>query len=115
MEKIKEVTDYIEQATEEQKEILISLRDLIAKTIPSANESFKWSRPVYSIEKDFCYLQFTKKHINLGFFNFEKIEDPNNLIEGTGQKMRHIKIKNQAAMDKKILAKMVKQAAKKIT
>ena len=48
-------------------------------------------------------------------FNFEKIEDPNNLIEGTGQKMRHIKIKNQAAMDKKVLAKMVKQAAKKIT
>ena len=91
MNKIKEVTDYIDKASSEQKQVLNTLRELIGKAIPEVAENFKWSRPVYATQKDFCYLQFNKKHVNLGFFEFDKIEDPNNLLEGTGKEMRHVK------------------------
>ncbi len=112
MNRIKEVSDYIEGATNEQKEVLGTLRELISKAIPEVVENFKWSRPVYATKKDFCYLQYNKKHINLGFFEFDKIEDPNNLLEGTGKQMRHIKIENGSKLDTSALYKMIKQSSK---
>jgi len=112
MNKVKEVTDYIAGASNGQKEVLNTLRELIGKAIPEVAENFKWSRPVYATQKDFCYLQFTKKHVNLGFFQFDKIDDPNNLLEGTGTEMRHIKIEDNSDLNPPVLYKMIKQASK---
>ncbi|MGI9553105.1 MAG: DUF1801 domain-containing protein [Aurantibacter sp.] len=112
MNKVKEVTDYIAGASNEQKEVLSTLRELIAKAIPEGAENFKWSRPVYATQKDFCYLQYNKKHVNLGFFEFEKIEDPDNLLEGTGEQMRHVKIEDGSELDPPVLYRMIKQASK---
>jgi hypothetical protein len=112
MNKVKEVTDYIASASSGQKEVLSTLRELIAKAIPEGAENFKWSRPVYATQKDFCYLQFNKKHVNLGFFEFEKIDDPDNLLEGTGKEMRHIKIEDGSKLNPPVLYKMIKQASK---
>lgn len=112
MNKVKEVTDYIQGASSGQKELLSTLRELIAKAIPEVAENFKWSRPVYATQKDFCYLQYNKKHVNLGFFEFEKIDDPDNLLEGTGEQMRHIKIEDGSKLNPPVLYKMIKQASK---
>lgn len=112
MNKIKEVTDYIAKASSDQKQVLNTLRELIGKAIPEVAENFKWNRPVYATQKDFCYLQFNKKHVNLGFFEFDKIEDPNNLLEGTGKEMRHVKIQDGSALNPPVLYKMIKQASK---
>jgi hypothetical protein len=42
--------------------------------------------------KIFAYLIFSKKHITLGFYNIDKIQDPENLLEGDGNTLKHIKI-----------------------
>lgn len=43
----------------------------------------------------FCYLMPIKKgYINLGFFYGAMLPDPQNLLEGTGKKMRHVKVHN---------------------
>lgn len=111
MNRLIEVTDYISKADNEQSEILQSLRNLIESCTPNAEEGFKWGRPVYKLNKDFCYLQATKNGVNLGFFSFNQIEDPNHLLVGTGSKMRHIKLSTQSALDTEVLSKMIKQAA----
>jgi len=87
-----EVTSYIEKSLADHKEILIKLRETIFSLAPNVHEQFKWSRPVYALEKDFCYLQSTKKHVNLGFFDYAKIKTNHHLIEGTGKSMRHLKM-----------------------
>lgn len=112
MTKNKEVTAFIDEAIEEQKEILLLLRNLIEKTVPNAMEQFKWSRPVYETEKGFCYLATTKKHVTLGFYDAEKVDDPKKLLEGTGKKMRHIKIRKMEDVQSDVFAKMIEQAAK---
>jgi len=112
MNKIKEVNDYIKKAPAEQSETLEKLRNLILETVPESEELFKWGQPVYATQKNFAYLKSTKKHVNLGFFNFEKINDTQNLLEGTGKSMRHIKISNLENFDLNILKEMVKQSAK---
>jgi len=111
MKKIKEVNDYITKAPAEQTEILEKLRDLILETVPESEELFKWGQPVYATQKNFAYLKSTKKHVNLGFFNFDKIDDTQNLLEGKGKSMRHIKIRNLDNFDLGTFKEMIKQSA----
>lgn len=112
MKHISEVDQYIDEAGETQQIILNNLRDLIEKTVPDASEHFKWNQPVYHKHKNFCYLRYTKKQVNLGFFNFSNIDDPQNLLEGSGKTMRHVKIFDWRDVEKEILQEMILQAAK---
>lgn len=88
-----QVTKYISEAPEEQKKIMEAIRTIIHKEVPSVTENFKWSRPVFSTDTDFAYFKMAKSYLTFGIFKFEKIKDNNNLLEGTGKDMRHIKIK----------------------
>ncbi|MDC1068673.1 DUF1801 domain-containing protein [Candidatus Kapabacteria bacterium] len=112
MNKLKEVDQYIKQVPTKQSELLGKLRSLILETVPKSVELFKWGQLVYATEKNFVYLKSNKNHINLGFFNFDKISDPSNLLEGTGKSMRHIKISNIDNFDINTLKEMIKQASK---
>lgn len=112
MNKLEEVDLYIGKSAEGQEEILQGLRQLIAETVPDVKEQFKWGQPVYATVKNFVYLKHTKEHINLGFFNFEKVDDPKSWLEGTGKSMRHIKITDMAKFDVDVLKNMIIQAAR---
>lgn len=100
-----QVTEYINNAPKEQKEIMEIVRSLIHQHSTDVTEEFKWSRPIFKSIKDFAYLQSNKNHVNLGFYkNFEKLNDPNGLLEGTGNTMRHIKLKSVSDIDTKLLS-----------
>ncbi len=88
----KKVTEYIAKAAEEQIPILETLRNLIHNTIDHVSEDIKWNMPVFNNGKDFAYMRFAKKHITLGFYRIDKIQDPDNLLEGVGHTLKHIKI-----------------------
>lgn len=98
-----QVSAYINEAPAEQKLIMETVRQLIHESIPHVIENFKWSRPVFSKNKDFAYLKTAKSYVTLGFFHFDKLHDSQHLLEGTGKDMRHIKIKKASAIDKKLL------------
>lgn len=93
------VTDYIGKAGNGKSEILESLRDLIHDTIPETSEDLKFGMPVFAKKKIFTYLKSNKHHINLGFYNIERISDPNGLLEGSGKNMRHLKVKTMNDID----------------
>ena len=107
-----EVTSYIEKSADGHKEILVELRALILSVVPDAKEQFKWSRPVYGTEKDFCYLLTTKKYVTLGFFQFDKIKTNAHLIEGTGKSMRHVKLSSLQQIAEFELGKMIEEVLK---
>lgn len=104
-----EVTDYIQNTEESHQKILTKLRKLILSAVPKAREQYKWSRPVYGLEKDFCYLQNTKRHVTFGFHDFEKISTNKHLIEGTGKSMRHVKLKDIKDLDEFQIKQMIKE------
>lgn len=105
-----EVTAYIEKLPEPQKEIMIQLRKLIMESVIGVREQYKWNQPVYGVKKDFCYLKPTKDHVNLGFMNAERLDDPNHLLEGTGKSMRHVKIKNVEGINIELFSKWLNMA-----
>ncbi|MBB1285296.1 DUF1801 domain-containing protein [Flavisolibacter sp. BT320] len=103
-----QVTDYIQNAPEEQKAIMESLRELIYQQVPFVQESFKWSRPVFSINKDIAYFKTAKSYVTFGFMQAEKIKENLHLLEGTGKDMRHIKIKKVSEIDAELLTGWLK-------
>ena len=48
--------------------------------------------------------------VSLGFFNGAALSDPGNRIEGTGKKMRHIKVRSIADIETDLYAEWVRQA-----
>lgn len=104
----KEITDYINKATAEQITLLEEIQQIIRDTVPGTTGAIKWGFPVFANEKDYAYLRFSKKHITLGFYNIDRIEDPGNKLEGTGKTMRHIKIRKQEDIDKDLISKWLK-------
>ena len=59
----------------------------------------------------YCYLIPFKGHVNFGFFFGTEI-DSDGILEGTGAKMRHIKIRNLADLKNPKLKRLVKIAIK---
>ena len=98
------ITDYISKATSDQIPLLEAIRQLIHETVGGVSEDIKWNMPVFAHKKDFAYLRFSKKHITLGFYNIDKLIDPDNLIEGEGNTLKHIKIKTLNEDLKKAIA-----------
>lgn len=81
----------------------------IHEQVKGVEESYKWSRPIFSVEKDFAYLLSNKNHVNLGFSrNFDKLNDPHGYLEGTGKTMRHVKLKTMEDVEKLLLAEWLK-------
>ena len=106
------VSDYINALSDDKKEIMNEIRKLILQSVPNVKEDIKWGRPVFSAERDFAYLKPAKNYVSLGFFHFAKLDDPENLLEGTGKDMRHIKIKRVGDINEKLLKKWFKDASK---
>jgi hypothetical protein len=50
--------------------------------------------PVVCVEDaPFGYVNSFKNHVNVGFFYGAMLEDPARLLEGSGKRMRHVKLK----------------------
>ena len=106
-----DVSQYIENADGSQMAVMQKIRQLIHETVPNVIEEIKWSRPVFKASKDFAYLKTAKGYVTLGFFNFDKLNDPQHKLEGTGKDMRHIKIKSVADIDEALLRDWFTSAA----
>ena len=58
----------------------------------------------------FAYVGAFKNHVNLGFFNGAALDDPFELLEGTGKRMRHVKLTPGAEVDAHSLDELIRAA-----
>lgn len=106
-----EVTNYIAGASQDHIPLLETLRSIVHVAVPGSSEAIKWGFPVFAKGKDFAYMRFAKKYVTLGFYNFDKIEDPDNKLEGTGNTLRHIKIAKQEDIDVSLISQWLRSIA----
>lgn len=64
------------------------------------------------MSEQFCYIALFKERINLGFYYGADLADPENLLEGSGQNLRHIKINQPAQLENPALRDLVMAASK---
>ena len=60
----------------------------------------------------FGYVNVFKKHVNVGFYNGAALPDPKSLLEGSGKRMRHAKVKPGEEVDARALTALIKAAYK---
>lgn len=63
------------------------------------------------MSESYCYLIPLKEHLNLGFFHGSSF-DLDQVLEGTGAKMRHIKIYSANDLESPKVTKFIKAALK---
>ncbi len=57
-----------------------------------------------------CYLAATQSYVTLGFFNGAGLTDRHGRIEGTGKKMRHVKVRALSDIDQQQFAAWIREA-----
>jgi hypothetical protein len=60
----------------------------------------------------FAYVAVYKAHVNVGFFFGADLDDPAGLLEGTGRRMRHVKVRPGAELDVAPLSTLIDAAYK---
>jgi hypothetical protein len=58
----------------------------------------------------YAYIGVQKAHVNLGFYHGTTLNDPAGLLEGTGKKLRHVKVQNMIEAKNPALKKLVLDA-----
>ncbi len=106
----KAVDAYIAQLEIWQAEIVSEVRKFVLAAVPEAEEAIKWAQPVYSVNGPFAYIKAFKSSVNFGFWRGVDIDDPGGLLQGSGEKMRHVKLTNLDDVDQGAFTDFVKQA-----
>ena len=64
--------------------------------------------PVACVEDaPFAYVNAFREHVNVGFFQGAMLEDPAGLLEGTGKRMRHVKLRPGREVDYDALRELI--------
>jgi hypothetical protein len=58
----------------------------------------------------FGYVNTFRSHVNVGFFHGALLEDPDGLLEGSGKRMRHVKVKPGSDLDTDALSELIRAA-----
>ncbi|MGV3623964.1 MAG: DUF1801 domain-containing protein [Archangium sp.] len=100
----------------EQRKILDTLKALITAAVPKAEAAIKWGMPMWTLNgtKMICALRATKSHVGLLVSGPpELFDDPDQLLEGSAQNMRQLKVTASGEIPKKLVTAWVKAAAAK--
>ena len=110
--------EVIAAASPEIQALAREARALLSDVMPGIVE-VPWARQKIAgygvgpkkMSEHFCYLAPFKKHLNLGFFYGADLADPQNLLEGTGKELRHIKIRSAEQLRQPAVRELIERAS----
>ena len=109
--------ELLEEASPEMQAIALALKKAILAVHPDAHEVVRLGdrAATYGVgpkknTEAHTYIMPQKKHVNLGFFYGAVLNDPEGKMEGTGKKMRHIKIRSVEEAGSSYALSMIKLA-----
>jgi len=109
--------DAISNSSDAVKKIAVQLRNLIADLYPAAVE-VPWPKQGVigygvgpkKISEHFCYIATQRDYVNLGFYYGVDLPDPHSLLEGSGKKLRHVKVHELADVDRLEISQLIRSS-----
>ena len=99
------------------EQIARSLRDLILRLDPDAVEVVRLGDHAASfglgpkkMSEAYAYIMPKATYVNLGFYNGAALVDPAGLIEGTGKRLRHVKVYSSQEAEQPALHQLIETA-----
>lgn len=62
------------------------------------------------MSEGYCYVMPQRQWVNLGFYQGARLPDPEGLLEGTGARLRHVKVRSLEATERPALAALIEAA-----
>ena len=95
------------------KPVARALRALVKKRAPSLTETVKWGNGAWIGEEwPVLFLHGKDDHLQFGFFSGSELDDPAELLEGSGKYVKHIKVYTLADIREAAFARLIRQAVK---
>src|SRR5438876_10336577 len=107
----------VAKAGAQARELAYQLRKLVAEVMPNVVE-VPWPKlrmASYGVgprkkSEHFCYISAQKDDVNLGFYYGAELPDPEELLQGTGKLLRHVKIREPKAIRGRALRRLLEAA-----
>jgi len=62
------------------------------------------------MSEHYAYIAVQRAHVTLGFYHGASLVDPEKLLEGSGKKLRHIKVRGVALTRSPVISDLLQQA-----
>jgi hypothetical protein len=104
------VSEWVERVSGWQNPAIKRLLTLCKKAAPAATVSIKWGQPIFEHNGPFAFVKAAKAHVTLGFWRGADLNWPAGLADGSGDRMRHLKITSLDEIDTALVTDLFKQA-----
>lgn len=105
------ITEWMKKHPAELRSIAQHWFDIIRECGDDVRELLHDGHPTACIaDAGFAYVNAFKDHVNVGFFRGAELQDPSNLLQGTGKYMRHVKLWPDGEIDSPALKKLIESA-----
>ncbi|NUT42522.1 MAG: DUF1801 domain-containing protein [Thermoactinospora sp.] len=109
------IEQYIAQLPAHQQEIVEALRTVAASAAPGASEVIHYGSPAWRITKGhIAIVRPSKAHVLLAFDRGADFTDGHGLLEGSGSRSRHVKLKSLDDVDERALRDYFTQAVENV-
>jgi hypothetical protein len=109
--------DLMEIASSEMRPIAQRLREIVVEVDPDTVEVVRLGdrAATYGVgpkkmSEGYVYVMPHQKWVNLGFYKGADLPDPAGLLEGTGKKLRHIKVRSMEDAERPEVHMLIKEA-----
>ncbi len=102
--------DILAESSPEAKELAYRLRDLITQLDPEVVE-VPWPSQCVAgygvgpkkMTEHYCYIAACPTHINLGFKHGALLPDPEGVLGGPGERMKHVRLSSPEEVERPVL------------
>ncbi|MGZ6270849.1 MAG: DUF1801 domain-containing protein [Candidatus Limnocylindrales bacterium] len=104
------VDAYVATLPDWQAELVGELRRIMRAAAPEATEALKWAQPVYERNGPFAWIKGHRDHVNIGFWRGIELADPEGLLDGEGERMRHLGLRDGDPVPEATLIAWIREA-----
>lgn len=111
-EAVSESTDHVKDIAQRLKELIIEIYPEVVEVPWPKQRIIGYGVGPKKMSEHFCYIGAHSEHVNLGFYYGAEIADPEGLMEGTGRKLRHVKMRKPEDVNRKEIRDLIKRSLK---
>ncbi len=101
---------YIEGLDDWRGPVVRDLVELVRATAPEATGSIKWAQPVFESNGPAIWVRAYPRTASIGFWRGAEMDDPDGLLLGEGDRMRHVTVAEGQVVPREAVARYVRQA-----
>ena len=105
--------EYLADQPAKNRTLIRALRKFVKRAAPKLEEAVKWGNGCWVKGKaPVAYVYSGQGLVQFGFFRGASLADPQRLLEGKGEYVRHVKVRAAADIDEAAFGALLRQAAR---